>query len=74
MKLLHNVAMTEISDPTRTVLQAYFEVLYLACDLNSNWTASDLHAAFEWALTLHKLASDPSKSASVASTAEVFSL
>ncbi|KAL4529982.1 hypothetical protein Ndes2437B_g08489 [Nannochloris sp. 'desiccata'] len=63
--------MTEISDPIRTVLQGYLEVLYLACDLNSNWTASDLHAAFEWALTLYKLTSDPSKSASVASTAEI---
>jgi hypothetical protein len=63
--------MSEISDPIRTVLQGYLEVLYLACDLNSQWTSSDLHAAFEWALTLQKLASDPSKAAALVSTAEV---
>jgi hypothetical protein len=64
--------MTEISDPIRPVLQGYLEVLYLAWDLNSNWTASDLHAAFEWALTLYKLASEHSKALILASTAEVY--
>ena len=68
---MHHVTMSKVSDPIRSVLQSYLEVLYLACDLNSNWTAHDLHAAFEWALTLHKLASDPSRFSAIATAAEV---
>ena len=63
----------ESVDPTRTVLQSYLEVLYLCLDNMSKWTASDLHAAFEWALALHKISLDVDRAAALANIAQASS-
>ena len=47
------------ADPVRTALQGYLEVLYLALDRGSVWLSSDMHAAFEWDVHLHKVIMQP---------------
>ena len=64
-------SIESIIDPVRTLLQGFLEVLNLACDPGSRWTATDLHAAFEWASNLHKLCTDHGKLQEVSARAQV---